>query len=107
MDCAAVYAEGGTKTSSAYDDEYDEDGNLLPAAREMCVLPFPYEDVLLQGETKELRLYEDRYVLLQFFFPYYGALFETQLNKYTSSSLLKKTALSNSLKNACPNTAEW
>uniref|UniRef100_A0A7S4R6W7 Lon N-terminal domain-containing protein n=2 Tax=Ditylum brightwellii TaxID=49249 RepID=A0A7S4R6W7_9STRA len=64
MDCAAVYAEGGTKTSSAYDDEYDEDGNLLPAAREMCVLPFPYEDVLLQGETKELRLYEDRFIKL-------------------------------------------
>ena len=28
--------------------------------REITVLPFPYEDVLLQGETKQLRLYEDR-----------------------------------------------
>jgi Lon protease-like protein len=32
--------------------------------REVCVLPFPYEDVLLQGETKQLRLYEDRFVKL-------------------------------------------
>mmetsp|Transcript_24501 Transcript_24501/g.35864 ORF Transcript_24501/g.35864 Transcript_24501/m.35864 type:complete len:409 (-) Transcript_24501:112-1338(-) len=32
--------------------------------REVCVLPFPYEDVLLQGETKQLRLYEDRFVQL-------------------------------------------
>ena len=30
--------------------------------REVTVLPFPYQDVLLQGETKQLRLYEDRYV---------------------------------------------
>ena len=37
------------------------DENGIP--REITVLPFPYEDVLLQGETKQLRLYEDRYVL--------------------------------------------
>jgi hypothetical protein len=29
--------------------------------REICVLPFPLNDVLLQGETKELCLYEDRF----------------------------------------------
>ncbi len=28
--------------------------------REVCVLPFPLSDVLLQGETKELCLYEER-----------------------------------------------
>jgi len=27
-------------------------------------LPFPYEDVILQGETKQLRLYEDRFIKL-------------------------------------------
>ena len=32
--------------------------------REVCVLPFPFDEVLLQGETKELRLYEDRFVTL-------------------------------------------
>mmetsp|Transcript_5077 Transcript_5077/g.7488 ORF Transcript_5077/g.7488 Transcript_5077/m.7488 type:complete len:468 (+) Transcript_5077:292-1695(+) len=29
--------------------------------REICILPFPLDDVLLQGETKELCLYEDRF----------------------------------------------
>jgi len=29
--------------------------------REVCVLPFPLDDVLLQGETKELCLYEERF----------------------------------------------
>lgn len=45
------------------EDEYSgmsEDG----IAREVTVLPFPYEDVLLQGETKQLRLYEDRFIRL-------------------------------------------
>lgn len=28
--------------------------------REICILPFPLTDVLLQGETKELCLYEER-----------------------------------------------
>lgn len=30
--------------------------------KEVCILPFPYEEVLLQGETKQLRLYEERCV---------------------------------------------
>ena len=29
-----------------------------------CILPFPFQDVLLQGETKQLRLYEDRFIKL-------------------------------------------
>lgn len=29
--------------------------------REVCILPFPLTDVLLQGETKELCLYEERF----------------------------------------------
>eukprot|EP00586_Coscinodiscus_wailesii_P007375 CAMPEP_0172491350 /NCGR_PEP_ID=MMETSP1066-20121228/22114_1 /TAXON_ID=671091 /ORGANISM="Coscinodiscus wailesii, Strain CCMP2513" /LENGTH=377 /DNA_ID=CAMNT_0013260353 /DNA_START=8 /DNA_END=1141 /DNA_ORIENTATION=+ len=37
-----------------------EDG--LP--RKVCVLPFPFSDILLQGETKQLRLYEDRFLKL-------------------------------------------
>ena len=32
--------------------------------KSICILPFPYEEVLLQGETKQLRLYEDRFVKL-------------------------------------------
>jgi hypothetical protein len=32
--------------------------------KEINILPFPYEQVLLQGETKQLRLYEDRFVKL-------------------------------------------
>ena len=32
--------------------------------KSVCILPFPYTDVLLQGETKQLRLYEDRFVQL-------------------------------------------
>ena len=31
--------------------------------KEICILPFPYQEVLLQGETKQLRLYEERYEL--------------------------------------------
>ena len=34
------------------------DGTIPP--REICLLPFGYDEILLQGETKELRLYEDR-----------------------------------------------
>jgi len=30
----------------------------------ICLLPFPFDDVLLQGETKQLRLYEDRFIQL-------------------------------------------
>jgi Lon protease-like protein len=32
--------------------------------KEICILPFPYEEALLQGETKQLRLYEDRFIKL-------------------------------------------
>ena len=32
--------------------------------KEVCILPFPYEEVLLQGETKQLRLYEERFIKL-------------------------------------------
>jgi hypothetical protein len=35
-----------------------------PAPKEVCILPFPYDEVLLQGETKQLRLYEDRFIKL-------------------------------------------
>lgn len=30
--------------------------------KEICILPFPFPEVLLQGETKQLRLYEERCV---------------------------------------------
>lgn len=32
--------------------------------REVCVLPFPYQDIVLQGQTKQVRLYEDRFIKL-------------------------------------------
>lgn len=32
--------------------------------RKVGVLPFPFDEVLLQGETKQLRLYEDRFIQL-------------------------------------------
>lgn len=32
--------------------------------KEICILPFPYDEVLLQGEEKQLRLYEDRFIEL-------------------------------------------
>lgn len=35
-----------------------------PAAKEICILPFPYDEVLLQGQEKQLRLYEDRFIEL-------------------------------------------
>lgn len=41
----------------------DKDGGD-GAPKEICILPFPYEEVLLQGETKQLRLYEDRFIKL-------------------------------------------
>ena len=37
----------------------DSDGEPV---REVCIFPFPPNDVLVQGETKELCLYEERYV---------------------------------------------
>lgn len=30
--------------------------------KSVCILPFPYTEVLLQGETKQLRLYEERFI---------------------------------------------
>ena len=38
-----------------------EQGTL---AKSICILPFGYDEVLLQGETKQLRLYEDRFLKL-------------------------------------------
>lgn len=32
--------------------------------KSLCILPFHYTDVLLQGETKQLRLYEERFIEL-------------------------------------------
>lgn len=48
------------------------DGPLDPAVqasttslpRAITILPFPFDEVLIQGETKELRLYEDRFLQL-------------------------------------------
>jgi len=37
------------------------DANGGEPVREICILPFPLTDVLLQGETKELCLYEERF----------------------------------------------
>ena len=35
-----------------------------PPPKEICILPFPFTDCLVQGETKQLRLYEDRFIQL-------------------------------------------
>jgi Lon protease-like protein len=35
-----------------------------PPVKQICLLPFPYTEVLLQGETKQLRLYEERFIKL-------------------------------------------
>jgi len=32
--------------------------------KSICILPFPYQEVLVQGEQKQLRLYEDRFLKL-------------------------------------------
>jgi hypothetical protein len=34
------------------------------APKQICILPFPFDEVLLQGQEKQLRLYEDRFVEL-------------------------------------------
>jgi Lon protease-like protein len=39
-------------------------GNDEAPPRSICILPFPYQEVLLQGETKQLRLYEERFIKL-------------------------------------------
>jgi hypothetical protein len=43
-------------------DKRKELGDGIP--KEICVLPFPYQEVLLMGETKQLRLYEQRFIKL-------------------------------------------
>ena len=35
-----------------------------PLAKSVCILPFGYDEALLQGETKQLRLYEERFLQL-------------------------------------------
>jgi hypothetical protein len=50
--------------SDEEDDNDNEESEEVMLLREVCVLPFPYEDALVQGETKQLRLYEERCVLL-------------------------------------------
>uniref|UniRef100_A0A7S2W004 Lon N-terminal domain-containing protein n=1 Tax=Eucampia antarctica TaxID=49252 RepID=A0A7S2W004_9STRA len=50
-------------------DDLDEESvnnaeTISGPLREVCVLPFSYDDVILQGETKELRLYEERFIHL-------------------------------------------
>jgi len=68
-DVYVSYLSVGGKTVTEVGDEDDvplssleSDEAMLP--REVCVLPFPYEDVLVQGETKQLCLYEDRFIKL-------------------------------------------
>jgi hypothetical protein len=38
--------------------------NLEEPLRSICILPFPCEELLLIGQTKQLRLYEDRFIEL-------------------------------------------
>ena len=49
------------------------DGGGTGIPREICLLPFPFTEVLLQGETKQLRLYEERFI----------KLFETVMDKHS------------------------
>jgi hypothetical protein len=39
-------------------------GKETAPPKEINILPFPYDQVLLQGETKQLRLYEERFLKL-------------------------------------------
>ena len=41
--------------------------------KEICLLPFPFTEALLQGETKQLRLYEERFI----------KLFDTVMNQHS------------------------
>jgi hypothetical protein len=41
--------------------QIDNNNNEQQPLRQICVLPFPLTDILLQGETKELCLYEERF----------------------------------------------
>mmetsp|Transcript_5199 Transcript_5199/g.10999 ORF Transcript_5199/g.10999 Transcript_5199/m.10999 type:complete len:416 (+) Transcript_5199:393-1640(+) len=47
------------KNENVHRDSFD-----VSPPREVCILPFPFDEVLLQGETKELRLYEERFISL-------------------------------------------
>lgn len=44
-----------------YNSMVGTDGGI---PKKVCVLPFPYDDIILQGETKQLRLYESRFIKL-------------------------------------------
>ena len=52
------------------DETYTENSADREPVREVCILPFPMNDVLLQGETKELCLYEERYVIFHVYTVY-------------------------------------
>ncbi|OEU06479.1 hypothetical protein FRACYDRAFT_254496 [Fragilariopsis cylindrus CCMP1102] len=43
------------------DDKKSQQQQIEQPLRQICVLPFPLTDILLQGETKELCLYEERF----------------------------------------------
>ena len=53
------YAPGASSASASSPLE----ASLSPP-RPVNVLPFPFDQILLQGETKQLRLYEDRFIKL-------------------------------------------
>merc|ERR1712232_398196 len=49
-----------------YEGDISKWGTEMTTAppRPINLLPFPYDEILLQGETKQLRLYEDRFLRL-------------------------------------------
>ncbi len=55
------FFEVSKKVKNDITELVDDEEVLNEPIREICVLPFPLDDVLLQGETKELCLYEDRF----------------------------------------------
>ena len=48
---------------AAASPQQQQQQQVLPT-RPICLLPFPFPELLLQGETKQLRLYEDRFLKL-------------------------------------------
>lgn len=46
---------------SEWRDNIFTDATSLTLKKPVCLLPFDYEEALVQGQTKELRLYEDRF----------------------------------------------
>ncbi len=54
-------ANDSSSNSNSSNNNNNNNNNNNEPLREICVLPFPLDDVLLQGETKELCLYEDRF----------------------------------------------